>query len=225
MPRTALSLTLVAAAIALTATGIALAGGWAVATVHPLGTVPVAGKPTTLSLSVRQHGRTLVRVDDVALEIVARDGTSTRFPARPLRRAGTYAADVTFPAAGTYRWRAIKGWFGPQELGRIRVAAPGRMPVGSALDGRSLFLAKGCGVCHFGPDSEAQVSVGPALRDLAERYSGKAGLAYLRLSIRKPDAVIAGGGSGGTFSDRMPLLEVSAAEADVIARYLVSRRQ
>jgi hypothetical protein len=30
---------------------------------------------------------------------------------------------VTFPAAGSYRWSVEQGWFGPQDLGTVRVGA------------------------------------------------------------------------------------------------------
>lgn len=201
-------------AVAATARG-GQDGGWAVATVHPLAAAPVAGRPATIAYSLRQHGITPLRLDGTGIEIVAADGRVTRFPGRPRARAGRYAATVTFPTAGLWRWRAVSA-FGVQELGRIAVAAADATGARPRLDGRELFRAKGCETCHVGAAGEASpVGAGPSLDGLADRLQGAAGLAYVRQSIRDPDAVHAAAG-------RMPLLEVSDAEVRALAHYLLT---
>lgn len=101
--------------------GAALAGGWAATSLDTLAATPRAGTPADVAFTVRQHGVTPVTIDDVAIEIVARDGAVTRFAARAQEAEGRYVARVTFPRAGTWRWRVVQGWFGPQELGTVEV--------------------------------------------------------------------------------------------------------
>lgn len=219
---------IVVGVIALVAAGVAaavaLAGGWAVTTVHPLGSRPTAGTPLRVTFTIRQHGVRPVEVADTAIEITGADGRTTRFDARPLARTGRYAADVVFPSAGTWRWRAVQGWFAPQALGTIRVSRPGAKERLPALDGRSLFRSKGCATCHAGPESSSFVGAGPSLFDAAERFGGTGGLAYIRQSILAPNAVIASGGVSSGGPVEMPRLEVTRAEADAIARYLQTTR-
>ncbi len=130
--RKVVQLTLLAGAIVLIGGGTAaLAGGWATTTLDPMSVDPIAGQETPIAYTVRQHGVRPVTVDDTGIEVVSSDGRTTFFPGRPTGAEGRYVADVTFPAAGTWRWRAVQGWFGPQELGTvtIRTAAGGAVPV------------------------------------------------------------------------------------------------
>ncbi|MFN0153726.1 MAG: c-type cytochrome [Gaiella sp.] len=224
MRRNVIRLVLLGFAAGLTVTvGVAFAGGWTSTTVHPLAAAPVAGKPFRVTFTVRQHGHRPVRVEDAAIEIANSDGALKRFAARPLARTGRYTADVVFPDPGVWQWRALPGPFPPQSLGAITVReADGKES--TPLDGRNLFLRKGCAGCHMGPDDRGFVQAGPRLDDLAERF-GKNGLAYVRQSILAPRAVVVPGGglSGGPVA--MPKLEVGQAEATAIARYLLKPRR
>ena len=94
-----------------------------------------------------------------------------------------------------------------------------------ALDGRSLFAAKGCGTCHLGPDpSSSSVRAGPSLANLraqaGTRRPGLSAEAFVRQSILEPAAFLSPNpGSGPAWA--MPKLAVDAAEADALVRYLL----
>ncbi len=124
VPILALALAAAAAALALLAwSPAAHAGGWAVTTLDPLSAAPQAGTTLTVGYTVLQHGVTPVAVDGTGIAIVGADGTRTVFPGRPAGPTGHYVADVRFPVAGASRWEAEQGWFGPQQLGAVPVAA------------------------------------------------------------------------------------------------------
>lgn len=81
----------------------------------------------------------------------------------------------------------------------------------TALDGRTLFTAKGCSGCHLGPGVEAGADVGPDLS------GGGADADDLRRSIADPDAEIVAG-----YPPVMPDLGLSAAEIDALVAFLVA---
>src|SRR5918995_1922435 len=102
-------------------------GGWAMSSLDPM-SVPVAGEEVVVGFTIRQHGVTAVNPDEDASEPVAvavrsASGDETVFPARQQGPSGHYVAAVTFPEAGQATWEIRQGWFGPQELGVIDVAA------------------------------------------------------------------------------------------------------
>jgi cytochrome c551/c552 len=210
-------LALAGAAAAALPAGAVRTGGWAVTTIDPIAAAPVAGRPIRITFTVRQHGVRPVNVA-AAIEIVAHDGAETAFSGRPLALPGRYAALVTFPQAGSWRWRVLQGLFGPQGLGSITVRRPGQSPT-PALDGRSLFRAKGCVGCHVGPDVASLTGMGPRLDAFAERMAGAAGRAYIRQSIREPSAVIVPNANGWA----MPVLALSDAEIDRLTRFILGQ--
>ena len=78
--------------------------------------------------------------------------------------------------------------------------------------GRDLFLAKGCAVCHDGPDTESQFDAAPDLGELprvaATRQAGLGAADYVRRSITSPDSfTVPGFGSEGMGS--MPALALA----------------
>ena len=99
----------------------AWAGGWAVSTLDPM-SAPVAGVPTDIGFTIRQHGVTPVDVDDVAIVVTAPSGETTVFPANGDGVEGHYVASVTFEE-GQSTWQIRQGFFEPQDLGAITVAA------------------------------------------------------------------------------------------------------
>jgi hypothetical protein len=117
---------LLATLFVLAPAGVAHAGGWA--TVE-LGEAPYGlqtGTPWHVDLIVKQHG--ITPMTDVKPSITIENGSVSRtFPARPTRRVGVYAADVTFPSAGTWRARMSDGFTDvvPHRIDNLSVAAGG----------------------------------------------------------------------------------------------------
>jgi mono/diheme cytochrome c family protein len=97
------------------------------------------------------------------------------------------------------------------------VSAPTARRAG-ALDGRQVFLVHGCVVCH------EQAHTAPSLTGLAERagerVDGLDAEAYIRQSVREPQAFLVPGYAGPV---KMPTLNVSDAELDALATYLLTR--
>jgi hypothetical protein len=90
--------------------GVARAGGWA--TIE-LGEAPhglTAGAPWHATLIVKQHGITPLDGLRPSIRIANDAGVARTFPARPAGPPGTYAADVRFPSAGTWRARLFDGF-------------------------------------------------------------------------------------------------------------------
>ena len=121
-------------------------------------------------------------------------------------------AVVALAAATAFAW----------DRGGEAASAPPPAPSTTAaagLDGRALFAAKGCAVCHFGPAQITGFQIGPDLRGLRAAGSRVAGLSaaeYARRSIVAPAAfTVAGYGP-------MPSLGVAAAEADALVAYLLA---
>jgi len=104
-------------------------------------------------------------------------------------------------------------------------APPSATASAAALDGRALFSAKGCAVCHFGPGATDGFEIGPDLTDIAEvggsRVPGLDAAAYVRQSIAEPDAFGAAPSPTGGPYGTMPRLAVSPAELDALVAYLV----
>jgi hypothetical protein len=99
------------------------AGGWAVTTLDAMPADPVAGVPTDVGYTIRQHGVTPVALEDTAIVVEAAGGATQRFAGRADGAVGHYLATVTFPTGGALRWHVEQGWFAPQDLGTIQVAA------------------------------------------------------------------------------------------------------
>jgi mono/diheme cytochrome c family protein len=108
------------------------------------------------------------------------------------------------------------------------VARPDGGDEAEALDGASLFQAKGCATCHLGPDTSPIVDVGPPLVAVSswagDRVDGLAAEEYVEQSIRSPSAFISpeyrptGGPNEG-----MPVLQLSEGEIDALVAYLLGR--
>jgi mono/diheme cytochrome c family protein len=98
----------------------------------------------------------------------------------------------------------------------------------AALNGASLFTAKGCAACHDGPDGISMIGVGPSLADApawaSERVEGLSAGEYLEQSMRSPSAFISPAYRpiGGP-NDGMPLLQLSDREVAALVDYLLSR--
>lgn len=172
-------LTLIALILLVLPATPVFAGGWAVATLDRWPGAVVAGEPVEIGFTVRQHGvhvleglKPVVRVTQASSEESFEVAASEDEP-------GHYAVTLTFPAAGEWDWTLVA--FGPdQPLPPLTVlpedADPAVTPEapddpGAALAdlGETLFVAKGCAVCHehSGVTFEAYASNnrGPSLSD------------------------------------------------------------
>ncbi len=145
----------------------AFVGGWAVITVEDPPEYAVAGRPVSLSYTVRQHGvtklsglrgRVAARSGDVATEAVATAGPG----------AGQYVATLTLPRAGDWTITIHSGFMKSQvTLVPLRVIDPGTDAPPALVQrerGRQLFVAKGCVTCHVhsAVAGSGTVAVGPA---------------------------------------------------------------
>jgi cytochrome c5 len=98
----------------------------------------------------------------------------------------------------------------------------------SELDGAAVFVAKGCAVCHDGPDTSAMGHGFPSLAHAPEwagtRDPSLTADEYLRQSVLEPGVYISPefrGPIGGT--DAMPRLNVSEDELDALVDHLMHR--
>ena len=152
-------------------------GGWAVVTLQDVPEYFEAGKPTTLSFKIRQHGETLL--DDLSPTVTLRkaDGFLSRLFGRNRVMAvkgsepGLYEATITPSEAGDvsvtidtdlFRWKVTLVPF------RVVAAGEAAPPMWPHERGRQLFAAKGCVTCHMKHDEPEfndwqVVAVGPDL--------------------------------------------------------------
>jgi mono/diheme cytochrome c family protein len=141
---------LLPAAVLLAAATIT-AGGWAVTTVDDLPDQIEAGKPVTLTYTVRQHGQHPLAGLRGGVE--ARLGTlNVRADARAGRKTGQYVATLTLPRAGDWELTIHSGFMNSHvTLLPVRAVPAGSAalaPLPKADRGERLFVAKGCVTCH-----------------------------------------------------------------------------
>jgi hypothetical protein len=117
----------IASLVVLAFPATALAGGWATVEVAPPPAGIGPGDTWRATLVVKQHG--ITPVDDARPSLLIHDGRgeARRFFAEHAGRPGTYVADVTFPAKGTWTTRVFDGWTDatPHRLAPIVVPTTG----------------------------------------------------------------------------------------------------
>jgi hypothetical protein len=99
-------------ALALVATPVASAGGWATVGLSSLPPTGLkAGQPWPLDITVLQHGRTplagvspVLRIRDDGGKVVS------TFTATPTGKTGVYHTVVRFPASGTFAYEVYDGF-------------------------------------------------------------------------------------------------------------------
>ncbi len=105
-------------------------------------------------------------------------------------------------------------------------ASPAGTTNGTAIDGASLFRAKGCATCHTGPDSTAGGEGFPDLSAAgdwaAARVPGMSAEDYITQSIRDPIAVISPEFASGAIVTGMPTLTLSDGEVAALVEYLLA---
>jgi hypothetical protein len=167
----------IAAALPLLAAAF---GGWATITVQTLPDYLIAGQPTNLTFSVRQHGMSLLTDRSPSIEARSDDA---EFTARAVQtnKPGYYTATLTPSKTGNWTI-TIKSGFGNSNVTLMPIAAvgsAGRTPVvlSEAERGQRLFVAKGCVTCHVHNSvaGSGQVQVGPNVtnRGLDKNYLAK----------------------------------------------------
>jgi hypothetical protein len=123
-------LLLVLMLLAVALPGAATAGGWATVQLSSLPAGTKAGDTWRAELLVLQHGRT--PLENVSPVVRIRKGDVTReFAATATGEAGRYAAEVTFPSAGTWQWEIWDGFSQTHTYAPVSVAPGGRLGDGS----------------------------------------------------------------------------------------------
>lgn len=200
-------------------------GGWVIVTMHEWPETLEAGRPTTLTFSMRQHGQELLsgREPELRLRGPGLFGNRERVRAQRTDRPGVYRASFTPEEAGELRVSVdtdFNGWTAPMLPLSVRASG---VSLASATTvptrGQALFVAKGCAGCHAKTDDDALegirvVQVGP---DLTSR-TYPAG--WIERKILDPTSQRS---AGLRRDETMPRLEVQPHEAAAIAAYLNAR--
>jgi mono/diheme cytochrome c family protein len=98
---------------------------------------------------------------------------------------------------------------------------PGTAVAADSIEGRPVFLTKGCTGCHSREGDSETGFVGPDLTGLADRagdrVDGLSAEEYVRQSVLDPQAYIVDG-----YGSQMPVLPVDSEELDALVDYLLS---
>src|SRR5262245_39185269 len=131
------------------------AGGWAIVTLKDLPDYAVAGKPLTLTFTVRQHGVTLLSdlQPSVSATSMAAGGGSLKSPVTRGNSPGEYVTTLKFPEAGEWTINIDSGFnSNAVKMPVLKVIAPETAapasPFSPMTRGLRLFTAKGCVGCH-----------------------------------------------------------------------------
>ncbi len=123
----------------------AWAGGWAVITLDSWPEAVTAGEPVDVTLTVRQHGRTLLDGLEVTVNAYhPASKSSMRVEAQELKQPGRYAASLVFPEAGTWEW-SVQAFTMDQKMPDLEVlsgATAAGKDVASAGQGASALVAR-----------------------------------------------------------------------------------
>jgi hypothetical protein len=215
-----LPLALLGSTLMLT-TVAARVGGWAIVTVENPPEYLVAGKPTDIDFTVRQHGVTLR--SDLKPTVEATSGwRRVSGSAWSLAREGGYRATITVPQPGEWRitinsgWGASKGTLLP--LRAIESTERRPAALAESARGRLLFAAKGCVTCHVhgGVDIVGQLAnFGPNLSE--RRFSPQYLAQFLADPSIKPPAVVNG--------PRMPNLALKQGDIASLIAFINDERR
>ena len=188
-------------------------GGWAVVTVENLPDHIVAGRPLSLSYTIRQHGRT--PLGDLKGSLEARSGSlEARAYAIAGKQPGQYFATLTLPRSGEWTITIHSGFWGSGDLTLLPISvidsgSPAPLAFSDAERGQRLFIAKGCVTCH------EQGRIGPDLRN--RRFEAD----YLKRFLADPAATI----GQRTAGVQMPNLNLKQTEIAALTAFINSDRQ
>jgi hypothetical protein len=94
-----------AAALSLSVSGLAIAGGWAVVKLDGLPVDVTAGKSISIGFTVLQHGASPISgIKPIVHAEHATSGEKFEVVASDQGERGHYVADLTFPSSGTWNW-------------------------------------------------------------------------------------------------------------------------
>jgi cytochrome c2 len=133
MSKRTISYLMLAALAALLTAAPAFAGGWAVVTLDRLPEQVVSGEALDIGFMVRQHGQTPLSGLTPNITVTRADtGESFSVTAKDDGAAGHYAAALTFPSGGTWRWN-IDAFGFAQPMPALAVRASTLSPAPSSL--------------------------------------------------------------------------------------------
>ena len=150
---------LVILALLLSAAAGVSAGGWSVITLAEFPDYAMAGRPVTLTFSVRQHGQTLVSGLKPSVRASTPGAPAVVVRATPTSRAGEYAATLELDREGDWSI-VVDGGFNADDKARrynsialppLRVIRAESAPLvlfSEAERGAVLMVTKGCISCH-----------------------------------------------------------------------------
>jgi hypothetical protein len=199
-------------------------GGWVVITVDSLPEYAVAGKPTTLTYTVRQHGLTVL--GGLRPYVVARNGSAEVEAKAGETSPSHYAATMTLPRDGAWTIDIRSGFMNStmsiplMPLRVVAADAPAPLSMPDALRGKHLFVAKGCVTCHVHPETQAweSISAGPNLT--GRRYVPEVLAAFLDDPDKSPLSNNPKSGSGGVTYVRMPKLGLDPREITALVAFV-----
>lgn len=113
-----------AAALSLSASGLAIAGGWAVVKLDGLPVDVAAGKSISIGFTVLQHGASPVSgIKPIVHAGHATSGEKFEVVALDQGEPGHYVADLTFSSSGTWNW-SIDAFGADHVMPPLEVLAP-----------------------------------------------------------------------------------------------------
>ena len=202
------------AALTLALVATAVAGGWSVITVENLPDYLVAGNSTTLTLMVRQHGRTLSDGARTVVTASNETGRTSTADAKPTGKAGQYKAELSVPEAGlwTIKVDSDLGQAILRPIKAVRSDEPMPAPLSPVVRGENLFVAKGCLTCHVNKEV-AGINLLPAGPELTGK---KFAADYLKKFLADP---VKGRAKANEW-DNMPNLNLSKEEIDALEAFI-----
>ena len=150
---------MVVAILLLGASAAVYAGGWSIITVNDFPDYARAGKPLTLTFSVRQHGNNLLGGLKPTIRASTASGLEVVTTATPTTIQGEYSATLRLAFPGDWTLRVDNG-FNPDDKTRghnsvvlpplkvIHDASPAPPAYSEADLGGRLMITKGCVGCH-----------------------------------------------------------------------------
>ena len=189
------------------------AGGWSVITLADFPDYAMAGKPLTLTFSVRQHGQTLVSGLKPSVQASTPGAPPVVVRATPASRGGEYTATLDLDRVGDWSI-VVDGGFNADDKARrynsialppLRVIRAESAPLvlfSEAERGAALMVTKGCVSCH-GPGGD---------RDVTKRH----------LTAEHVKALLA---DPSARRIEMPNLGLKPAEISALASYLAPGRE